>query len=301
MIFKRNHSPLIDHYGAPDALPAIKTIHADDAARDFNIDFFENNAVPRLAIIVEGGELTDAARNSIYELMHEDLKEGDHRTLILEVEKVLDDPEAINIDGNREDLRIRVEPITVGVEEDASFLDFRKYNEHDILKVHEVPPIEAGTIESGAFSTDAEAQRKGYLETVIKPKQQAFAQLLYETVHAALGITDWTIQFQTRGVDERQAEAEIADLRIRMGRLSGTMTVDEARAEMGLDPLEGVVGDMTIQEFQADMGGGGGGAVGSLEETIDQLVTDRVDDLTDDVLAQARTEARLHTGATADD
>jgi len=137
------------------------------------------------------------------------MKEQDHRTVVLEVEKLLEDTGQINMDDDADNISIRVEPLTVGIDEDASFQDFRDRNEHEILKTHDVPPIEAGQIKSGAFSTDAEAQRKGYIETVIQPKQEAFAQLLYETVHAALGVTDYTVEFQTRGVDSRLTDANV--------------------------------------------------------------------------------------------
>jgi len=235
LIFKRNHSPLYTHYGAPDIVPAIPTVQGDDAAREFNIDFFENNAVPRMAVIVEGGELTEGARKDIHDLLH-GMKEEDHRTIVLEAEKLLEETGQISMDDDADDLKIRVEPLTVGINEDASFQDFRDRNEHEILKTHDVPPIEAGQIKSGAFSTDAEAQRKGYIETVIQPKQEAFAQLLYETVHAALGVTDYTVEFQTRGVDSRLTDANVAQTRISASR--GSMKVNEAREELGLAPLE---------------------------------------------------------------
>jgi len=235
LIFKRNHSPLYTHYGAPDIVPAIPTVQGDDAAREFNIDFFENNAVPRMAVIVEGGELTEGARKDIHDLLH-GMKEEDHRTIVLEAEKLLEETDQIQMDDDADDLKIRVEPLTVGINEDASFQDFRDRNEHEILKTHDVPPIEAGQIKSGAFSTDAEAQRKGYIETVIQPKQEAFAELLYETVHDALGVTDYTIEFQTRGVDSRLTDANVAQTRISASR--GSMKVNEAREELGLEPLE---------------------------------------------------------------
>ncbi|MFC7047539.1 phage portal protein, partial [Halobacteriaceae archaeon GCM10025711] len=247
LIFKRNHSPLYTHYGAPDIVPAIPTVQGDDAAREFNIDFFENNAVPRMAVIVEGGELTEGARKDIHDLLH-GMKEEDHRTIVLEAEKLLEDTGQISMDDDADNLKIRVEPLTVGINEDASFQEFRDRNEHEILKTHDVPPIEAGQIKSGAFSTDAEAQRKGYIETVIQPKQEAFAQLLYETIHDALGVTDYTIEFQTRGVDTRLTDARVAQKRIAASR--GAMTVNEARDELGLEPLDDDLGEMLLANIE---------------------------------------------------
>jgi len=245
LVFKRNHTPFVDHYGTPDIIPAIPNITGDDAARDYNVDFFTHNAVPRMAIIVEGGQLTEGAREDIHKVMH-DMRDADHRTIVLEVEKLLDNPGAVDINDD-ENLRIRVEPITVGIEEDASFLDYHDYNEHEILKAHEVPPVEAGQIKSGAFSTDAQEQRRGYIETVIKPKQESLAQLLFETVHSALGITDYVPQFRTRGVDTSLLDAEAAKTQV--DAVGEAMMVDEARALFDLEPLGEPVGNMLLSEL----------------------------------------------------
>jgi PBSX family phage portal protein len=291
LLFKRNHSPFVDHYGTPDIIPAIPNIEGDESAREFNIDFFDGNAVPRLAIIVEGGELTEKARQDIHRLFKDKLKNHDHRTAILEVEKLLDSKVSDFATGDGGDNpRIRLEPLTVGVDEDASFLEYHDWNEHEILKAHDVPPVVAGTVESGAFSTDAEQQRKQFLDTVIKPKQEGFSELLYETVHDALGVTDYTISFRTRGVDTRLSDAEVARTRIQAAQ--GMMTVNEARSELGLNPLDGPAGEMLMAEV-GGMGAPGAGGGGGVGEQIEELVDERVEEARDDLRQDVRTESRI--------
>jgi len=48
-------------------------------------------------------------------------------------------------------------------------------------------------------------------------------------------------------------------------QLAGVGTVDEARSELGLDPLEGDVGDMTLQEFETTFADDG--TRGDVDET----------------------------------
>lgn len=298
IIWKRNHTPFIEHYGTPDALPAIPNIHGDQEAREFNIDFFQNSTVPKLAITVEGGTLTKQSRTDIENLFKEKLKNENHRTAILEVDELVNENPGAFADGEGgSQPSINIEPITVGLDEDASFLDYHAHNEHEILKAHEVPPIEAGTIESGAFSTDAEAQRKSYVETTIQPKQESFSQLLYETVHDALGVTDYTVRFKTKGVDTRLTDAEIARTRIQASQ--GMMTVNEARQELGLEPLDGPVGEMLVAEV-GGMGGpaGGGGGIGA---AIEELVDDRVEEASEQLRRDTVTEARANYPLEGDD
>lgn len=290
IIWKRNHTPFVEHYGTPDIVPAIPNVEGDQEARSFNIEFFDNSAVPKLAIVVEGGELSESSREDIRKLFHKKLREENHRTAILEVEELANDNPSRFVEGEGSGATIRIEPLTVGMDEDASFLAYHDYNEHEILKAHEVPPIEAGRIESGAFSTDAEAQRKSYIETTIRPKQEAFAELLYETVHAALGVTDYTVRFKTRGVDTRLMDAQV--VRERVQASGGVVRVDEVREWLGLEPLGPPVGEMLLAEL-GGMGGPGLGASGGIEDAIQGLVSDAVDDLRDDLRDDLATESRV--------
>ena len=300
IIWKRNHTPFVDHYGTPDIIPATANIQGDQRAREYNIDYFDNDGVPKLAIIVEGGTLSQDSRTDLYNLFHEKLPESNHRSAILEVEELINESpgEWVDPDGSQQRPRIRIEPLAVGLEEDAAFLGYHDYNEHEILKAHEVPPIEAGVIESGAFSTDAEAQRRSYLETTIGPKQESFAQLLHETVHWALGVTDYTIRFKQRGVDTRLTDAQVARERIQASQ--GMLTVNELRSELGYEPLDGSVGEMLVAEV-GGMGAPGGMGAGNIESMIRDVVESQFDELADELETQQSIDARIARGMEADD
>lgn len=53
------YTPQSSYYGVPDIIPALASMLGDRAACEFNLDYFEHNAVPRLAIIVEGAQLSE--------------------------------------------------------------------------------------------------------------------------------------------------------------------------------------------------------------------------------------------------
>lgn len=292
IIWKRNHTPFVEHYGTPDIVPAIADVQGAGEARSFNLDFFSNNTVPRMAVLVEGGELTEDARDDIRKVFN-GMKDEGHRTAILEVQKLLDDPSQVSLAEDSDEVRIKIEPLTVGVEEDAAFLDYQHHTEHEILKAHDVPPVEAGTVESGAFSTDAEQQRKGYIETVIQPKQEGFAELFYETIHKALGVTDWIVEFQTQGYDTRLSDAEVAKTKAEAA--GGMEKVDERRGWLGLDPLGPPLGDMLVAEL------GGMGAGGGVEEPLEAMVDEQVDDAESRLRDDFETEYLMSVGASAAD
>ena len=301
IIWKRNHSPLYPHYGAPDVVPAVRAIRGDEAAKDYNIDFFEHDGVPRLAIIVKGAELTEKGREEMRTLI-EDNNENSHRTAFIETEKIVQGDDYLNLaDGaDADDVEIRLEPLTVGMDEEASFLEFRDRNEHDILKVHDVPPVVAGVVESGAFSTDAEEQRKEFAEETIKPKQHDFADLLYELVHKqGLDAPDWTIQFEMAKPDTKLQDLEVAKQRIQAAQ--GLITVNELREELGFEPFpdDHVYGGQTLV-VEVTGGAGAGGGMGGISQQIEDLVEQRTDELLDEYQTDIDAGQRIETGAQAD-
>ncbi|QRY26369.1 MULTISPECIES: phage portal protein [Halobacterium] len=250
LIFIKNPNPLEDDYGVPDWVSAIRTISADEAAKDYNREFFQNDTIPRFVIKVTGGELTEKSRNDL-EAMLDGLREESHRAVILEVEKFQQ-----QID---DDVEIELEPLGQGISEEMDFRQFREKNEHEIAKVLEMPPIKIGVTDTSNRSNSGQ-QDKDFALEVIQPEQHKFAQRLYATLHqTAFGVDDWTLEYELRGADQPKQEAQMAEQRVRAMRLAGVGTVDEAREELGLEPLGDPYGTMTLQEFEEEFGGNPGG------------------------------------------
>ncbi|MDT3434697.1 phage portal protein [Haloarcula sp. 1CSR25-25] len=257
LIVYRNYSALAPHYGTPDIIPAMETLAGDVAARTYNRRFFENDGVPRFAVIVEGGELTDAAWAELEEKFAE-LKDNDeaHRGVILEAVSGIK-----NSFEDAHDVSLRIEPLTVGVDEDASFTEYRRENEHDILKAHEVPPVVANRTER-INRANADAQRRRFANETIRPKQEKFAAHLYRLIHQTmLDVDGWTIEFALQGGESEMRQAEINKLRIE--GTAGVITVDEAREEVGKEPLGAPEGDLLVAELSQTGPAGGSGAPSS--------------------------------------
>ena len=246
LIFIKNPNPLEDDYGVPDWVSAMRTISADEAAKDYNREFFQNDTIPRFVIKVTGGELSEESRNDL-EQMLDGLREESHRAVILEVEKFQQQLDA--------DVEIELEPIGQGISEEMDFRQFREKNEHEIAKVLEMPPIKIG-VTGTSNRSNSDQQDKDFALEVIQPEQHKFSTRLYKTIHqTAFGVTDWTVDYELRGADQPKEEAQMAEQRVRAMRLAGVGLVDEAREELGLEPLGEPYGSMTLQEFEEEFGG----------------------------------------------
>ena len=244
LIFIPNPSPLSKYYGIPDWVAEIQTMMADQAAKEFNRDFFDHDAIPQYAIVVEGGTLSESAREDVRNLISTLRRTEGRRVPVLEAEELAD--RGIDVDSS---VSIRIEQLTQQGDEDMAFIEFRQQNEHEIAKVHEVPPQLIGVMESANRANSEEAIRD-FVKEVIEPRQSRFADRLYRIVHQRiLDITDYTLAFETRGADNEREAAEVARTEI-----GPEWTVNEARERLGLDARDELEGVLVGEAFNPQVG-----------------------------------------------
>ncbi|MCD6360832.1 MAG: phage portal protein, partial [Armatimonadetes bacterium] len=214
LIHFRKYTPQSTYYGVPDVLPAITAIAGDRAAAEYNVDFFEHNAVPRMAIIVEGGNLTKELLRQVRQFMETEIKGHAHKTLILDVP------------GNG--ARVRLEKLGDARSDDAGFLGYRKANRDEILMVHRVPPSKI-TIVENANLANSKDQDKTFREQVIRPEQRRIEYQINRMIRDEMGIGDWRFEFREMDLSEEREQAEVAKLYADMK----VWTPDEIRARQG--------------------------------------------------------------------
>ena len=209
------YTPQSSYYGVPDIIPAVSAVAGDKAAREYNIDFFSHNAVPRMAIIVEGGELSDGVVTQLKHFMESEIKGQGHKTLVLEVPG-----------GGAS---VRLEKLTVGGGEDAAFLEYRRANRDEVLLVHRVPPSKVTVVENANLANSND-QDKTFREQVVRPEQRRIEYRLNRLVREQLGIGDWAFQFREMDLSEAREEAEVAAIYAGIGVLSA----EEIRGRLGM-------------------------------------------------------------------
>lgn len=217
----RKQSPASSHYGVPDIVAAIGAAAGDRAAKEYNLDFFEHNAVPRMAIIVEGGQLTDELMRQIQHFMESEIRGKGHKTLVLDVP------------GH--DVKVRIEPLTVGNQDDAAFLAYRKANRDEIMMAHRVPPSKITVVENANLANSKD-QDKTFREQVVRPEQRRIEQRINRMLAKDLGVPGWEFRFVEMDLDEEREQAEIA----RVYAEIGAWDVNEIRARQGLGPVKSV-------------------------------------------------------------
>ncbi len=225
VIHLKNYHPRSSFYGLPDFLPALRALVGNKKAGDFNIQFFENNAVPQYAILVKGGELAKGTRKRIEEYFKTHIKGQAHKTLILEV--VQDEGEKVDVD---------IKPLAVEVK-DASFQMFRTDNAEEIRVAHGVPGRLVGLSEKGGLggAGEGQTQQEIFKFHVIEPKQSRLEYRINNfLIKQGFGIQDWELKFKEIDVTDESKVTENVQKLVRVGAL----TINEGRKMLLLRPLK---------------------------------------------------------------
>jgi PBSX family phage portal protein len=212
----KEYSPLNTFYGIPDIMSAISSLHGDQLASQYNIDYFGNKAVPRYVVTLKGAKLSAEAEDKMFRFLQTSLKGQSHRSLYI--------PLPADTDNNK--VEFKMEPIESGVQE-ASFKEYRKQNRDDILIAHQVPLSKIGGGDSGSIAS-ALAQDRTFKEQVARPAQKNLEKKLNRIIKEKTDIVEF--KFNELTLTDEIAQSQILERYVK----TQVMTPNEARQTLGL-------------------------------------------------------------------
>jgi PBSX family phage portal protein len=196
----RNYTPRSSYYGLPDHIPALSAIAGWRAQAEFNIRFFDNNAVPSYAVIVEGTDVTPEFEAKILDHFRQ-IKGDPHRTVVIPVPGMPGD-EATQV-------KVRFEKLSADVK-DASFRLYKQDNALEICISHGVPPYRVGWPIVGSLGgSTAEEMTKIYNDSIVEPRQETWEQRLGRAILGAKGLGLTTVELKAKRLDTRNLAADI--------------------------------------------------------------------------------------------
>ncbi|MFA5036882.1 MAG: phage portal protein [Candidatus Izemoplasmatales bacterium] len=231
VIIQRKYNPENFWYGMSDIVAALDACAGDKAAAEFQEQFFDNNAVPRMAVIFKGGGFDEEVQDEIQTFFEEDIKGHAHGTLVIEVPGKEFDDHGQEIPASE----IVFEKLATEVT-DASFRQYRKDNCDQIVTAHRVPgsllPIQGINFNRDTGMVDLEV----FKSQVIRPIQSEREFIINKyIVSESLGITTWEFRF-----NEIDSLDELRKMQIYRGYIeSNVMTLNEVRRELGLPAKKG--------------------------------------------------------------
>jgi PBSX family phage portal protein len=216
IIHYKEYSPLNTFYGIPDIMAAISSLHGDQLASQYNIDYFGNKGVPRYIVTLKGAKLSEEAEDKLFRFLQTSLKGQSHRTLF------------IPLPGDTENNKVefKMEPVENTVQE-ASFKEYRKQNRDDILIAHQVPLSKIGGGDAASIAA-ALAQDRTFKEQVSRPAQRNLEKMINKIIREKTDILEF--KFNELTLTDEIAQSQILERYVK----TQIMVPNEAREKLGL-------------------------------------------------------------------
>ena len=237
LIVIRNYTPRSDFYGLPDHIPALAAITGWRAQAEFNIRFFDNNAVPSYAVVIEGADVSPSFEEKILEHFRQ-LKGNPHSTLVLPVPGLPGD--------DATQVKVTFEKLSADMK-DASFRLYKQDNALEICIAHGVPPYRVGWPIVGSLGgSTAEEMTEIYNDSIIQPRQETWEQRLTRALLGAKGLALADVVVKAAELDTRNETRDVEKAKSLYEM--DALVPDEARAFFGMDALPDERGQKTKSE-----------------------------------------------------
>lgn len=221
VIHLKKYSPTSGYYGVPDIIAAKQAVAGNEFAARFNLDYFENKAVPRHVIILKGAKLGTRAENALLEFFETGLKGQNHRTLYIPLPG----------DTLENKVELKIEPVEAGAQ-DASFTNYRRANLSDILMAHRVPVTKISVAEGASLAVARDAD-KTFKEQVCAPEQKILEKKLNKLIKE---VTDaFELKLNEMTLTDADTQSKIDERYVK----TGVLVANEVRADQGRPGIPG--------------------------------------------------------------
>lgn len=216
IIHLKKYTPTNTYYGMPDILSAKNALAGNEFASRYNLDFFENKAIPRYAIVAKKTALSPKSVERLIEFFESGLRGQPHRTIFI---PLLD----------AEGAEIKFEAIETG-NQDSSFGEFRYANNEDIFMAHRTPQTRAGIFGKNVSLAAARDADKIFKESYSRPEQAIFEKKFNKIIKE---MTPWAqLKLNELSLTDEDTQSKIDEREVRMG----IQVPDEVRAKKGTAP-----------------------------------------------------------------
>lgn len=221
LIHIKKYTPRNSYYGVPDILSAATALVGDTLAAKYNIDYFENKAVPRYIVTLKGAKLSTDSEDKLFRFLQSGLKGQNHRTLY------------IPLPGDTGDNKVefKMEPIENGIQE-GSFEKYRKSNREDILMAHQTPISKVGGGQGMSIAA-ALASDRTFKEQVARPAQRSLEKVFNKIVKEKTDMFTFKLNEFTLTDESTQSQIDERYLKTQV------VVPNEVRQRLGLPMMDG--------------------------------------------------------------
>jgi hypothetical protein len=172
--------PWSPYYGLPSIMPAWNRVALSTLEAEYNLAYFQHNAIPDYAVLLEGEWEPDSDK-LISDYFKAHVKGKSHKTLVLEV------PEG---------RKVTFEKLTSDNAKEGAFRLLRVDCRDEILHAHGVPPQKVGIVETGRLGGNAASEQiVEYRTSIVEPGQNKVCTRLNRLIEQTFG-AGWSFAFE---------------------------------------------------------------------------------------------------------
>ena len=219
IIHIKNYTPTNTYYGLPAIVAAKNAMAGNEFASRFNLEYFENKAVPRYIFWLKGAKMSRSAEERLFEFFQGNLRGQSHRTVVI----------PLPADTPDRKVDMKMEPIETSIQ-DSSFNNYKKYNKEEILMAHRVPASKVGSAEGIGLAAAREADRT-FKEQVCRPAQDSLEKKINKIL--AEKTDAYKFEFNELTLTDEETRSKIDERYLRMQ----VIVPNEVRERLGLSTL----------------------------------------------------------------
>lgn len=215
VIHFKKYTPTNTYYGVPDILSAKNAVAGDEFASRYNLDYFENKAVPRYIITTKGARLNADSERKLLEFFQIGLKGRNHRTLYI----------PLPADGENARVEFEMNAVEAGIQ-DSSFSNYAVENRDRILIAHRTPLSKIGN------GVPSPLDDKIFKEQVTRPSQDALEIQINKIIKEFTDI--FKFKFEELTLTDELAQAQIDQIYL----TTQVIKPNEVRMRKGMNPID---------------------------------------------------------------
>ena len=216
------HNPL-SVYGLPCWIGAFLAVVGTRDSEEVNVGYFQNKAVPPLAVLVSGGQLREGMAEKVKNFIRDSVRGKENFHSILVIEAMPGDGKTLAGSGASQ-VRIELKPLTEAQHQDALFQQYEANNGLKVGAAFRIPKLLRGDAADINRST-ADAAMRYAEQQVFQPPRSEFDVWVNDVVFPEIGIS--AVEFVSRGPIERDPDA-MASLAKDLASVGG-LTPNEVR------------------------------------------------------------------------
>lgn len=220
VIHFKKYTPTNGYYGIPDIIAAKNNLAGEEFAARYNLDYFENKAVPRYIIVVKGASLSLTAQRRLLEFFQTGVKGKNHRTLYV----------PLPAEDKDHKVEFKMEPVEAGVQ-DSSFNNYHKANVSSMLMAHRTPISKVGLAEGVSLAASKDAD-KTFKEQVCRPEQRIAEKKIGQIFKERTDV--FVFKLIELSLTDEDTQSKIDERYLRMK----TYTPNEVRARKGMPGMK---------------------------------------------------------------